>query len=298
MTETSNEQQGHPKVEVSDSLKAFMDVGRTISGMRWIGDKPFAIVPSDTYVADLEAFAQKPARKRSTVSVDRVQSLADYTKQYGGIDGSTMAFASLNDAAIRVLLDYHNPKKNEARWADHRVVYQMTETREWKKWLSMDGRVMPQVEFAEFLEDRMPEIVDPPAADLWTLVTTLEAKRKVNFSSHVRLDDGTAKLTYDEEISTRGGTAKGHVEVPPSITLAIRPFEGMDKWQLQVRLRYRLKEGTLAFFYQIVEPDRVREACFEDQVEKFEQAAGLTCIRGKAHVENSREVDISAPKQF
>lgn len=271
---------GGAKIEVNDALQSFVDWGRTVSSVRWIGGRPFAIAPMETVLYDLEPLAEKPSRKMAKISVDRVQSLVQYVKAYGGKDGSTMAFASLDNAAVRVVLDYHSAAKGEARWCGHQVTFRLRETREWKEWLASDGRKMTQVDFAEFLEDRMVDIVEPPAADVFSLVRTLEAKRKVNFSSAVRLEDGTAKINWEDEIETRGGKEKGQIEVPSMLTLGIRPFEGMDKWKLEVRLRYRLSEGNVWFWYQIVEPDRVKEAAFEDQVQTFEKDAGLTCIRG------------------
>lgn len=300
MADSSENQKprGDARIEVSDSLQAFVDFGRTLSSVRWIGDRPFALAPRDTVMFDLEAFAQKPARKRGTVTVDRVQSLARYVNTFGGKDGSTMAFADVKHpkgACIHVVLDYHTAKAGEARWCDHEAIYQMTQTREWKEWLRHDGKRMSQMEFAEFLEDRMVDIADPPAADVYSLVRTLEAKRQVNFRSATRQEDGSIRVAYDEEIETRGGSQKGQVDVPSELTLAIRPFEGMDKWKLQVRLRYRLNEGSITFWYQIVEPDRVREACFEEQVGVFEKAVNLECIRGSVEIAKPSKPQVTEP---
>jgi uncharacterized protein YfdQ (DUF2303 family) len=275
-----NQQQGWPAL----NLREMANLGRAIQDVRWIGDRPFAVAPRDSVVFDLEAFNQTPGNKKAQVDVDRVQSLSDYVNKYAGHDGATMAFADLSSATIQAVLDYHRPDKNEPRWCEHLVNFTLTETREWRQWMKMNERSMPQVEFAEFLEDRIVDVIDPPAADLMSLVQTLEAKRNVNFSSAVRLENGTIDLTYEEDIQTTGrkaGGGKGKVEVPPKIKLGIRPFEGLDKWEVEARLRYRLKEGSVIFWYAIVEPDRVREAAFDEQVEQFEKDCNIRCIRGR-----------------
>jgi uncharacterized protein YfdQ (DUF2303 family) len=282
------DQQGWPVLNMGE----IANLGRTLQDVRWIGGKPFVVAPRDTALFDLESFAEEPSSKRANVVVDRVQSLSSYVKEYAGQDGSTMAFADLQNALIQVVLDYHRPVEGQPRWCEHTAMFTLTETREWKQWTKMNERPMPQVEFAEFLEDRVQDVIAPPSADLFSLVQTLEAKRNVNFASAVRLEDGTASITYEDNLETSGKKAnggKGKVEVPPTITLGIRPFEGLERWEVKARLRYRLVDGGIKFWYSIIEPDRVREAAFEDQVHAFEGEVGLNCIRGRLDAKPQRD---------
>jgi uncharacterized protein YfdQ (DUF2303 family) len=102
----------------------------------------------------------------------------------------------------------------------------------------------------------------------------------------VRLDNGDVGLTYEEDTKYQS-KGKGQIEMPTMITLGIRPFEGMDKWKLHARLRVRVGEGAALFKFVLVEPDRVWEAAFEEQVEqlteltKTKEQPGLTPIRGR-----------------
>lgn len=87
---------------------------------------------------------------------------------------------------------------------------------------------MNQADFARFIEDNAPDIASPPAADMIEISRSLEAKKKVNFASAIRLDNGKTEFTYEEDIE--GTAAKGRLQVPQVFTIGIPVPEGGPKW--------------------------------------------------------------------
>ena len=118
----------------------------------------------------------------------------------------------------------------------------------------------------DVIEANAIDIVQPAAAEMIQIALTLQAKTKVDFASGIRLDNGQVQLTYQEKIEGSAGT-KGELKIPEKFTLALRIFQGGDKYQVEAYLRYRIKEGKATFFYQIIRPERLIEDAFE-QVKK------------------------------
>jgi uncharacterized protein YfdQ (DUF2303 family) len=128
------------------------------------------------------------------------------------------------------------------------------------RWVTANGKRVDQVAFAAFLEDNLPDIAQPPGAQLLELARSLEVKRNVNFASSVRLDNGQTQLTYEEDV--KGTAAKGTIEIPERFILGLAPFEGCAKYRLEARLRYRMAEGKLAMWFDLFRPEEVLRDAF------------------------------------
>lgn len=224
------------------------------------GGLPFVVVPEKYKI---EKLAVLPACVSQEVKLTDVESFVAYVNRF--ITPGTVLFARVTDAgcAITAHLDYHGASKLPAlvqavEWSTHRAALVCQATAEWTLWMEHNGpeQKKDQTAFAMFLESNERLLVEPSGADLLELITTLEGKSEVRFNSAVRLNNGKAKLEYEEDVDLRGstGTRQGNVEVPGVLTLALAPFEGMEPVPVRARLRYRIDGRKLSFWYETISP--------------------------------------------
>lgn len=230
-----------------------------------------------------------PARKRGTVYADDVASFARYYGKHA--DGSSEVFADIGAWSITAVLDAHNSdgsyqhgsELDGARWQEHRLVLKLAVTPEWATWTGANGKMSPQVTFAEFIEDHITDIAaDGPCtgADLLEMAQQFQAHTKVQFSSGSRLSSGETQFTYAETIEAKAGQ-RGNITIPGAFELAIRVFEDLDPYRVKARFRYRLNDGALLLGYRLNDPERIVRDAVDLVIAKAEEATGVTIMRGR-----------------
>ena len=244
----------------SSFLETALATGKSLGEVQQVpGLRPLAIVPPAYRIESLESFNRYPDHIRQTVRVFTPESFVLYFQDFEKPE--SRVFIDTQAPSILGVLDYHAPlpdgEEPLARWTGHRVQYVFRPTKEWTAWKSQDGANMTQSDFAHFIEDNLPDIVDPPAADMFDVVKTLEAKKDVNFSSAIRLENNAVQFKYEETIS---GTAnRGKLEIPAQFNIAVAPFEGALIYKVGVRFRYRISEKGLVLRYELIRPHKVIE---------------------------------------
>ncbi|HIF6680803.1 TPA: YfdQ family protein [Serratia marcescens] len=238
-------------------------------------DIPVAVVPDNHEVKTLEHFQLQPSLIRQEVRLISVSSLIAYVQKFA--DPRTAIFADKSETRIEAVLDYHSAA-NSPEWAKHRAVYDCPYSDEWQEWASRDKRPMNQTDFAEFLENHIQDIAPvsdnykgPSGTELLEMVLAFQETRKAEFKSVRRLQDGTFQMSYSDEKDGSGNTS-----LPEKISLAIAPFHNGAPYQVEARIRYRLKDGGLALWYELIEPKKIVEHAFteivvdlENQLEKI-----------------------------
>lgn len=243
------------------------------------GGVPYTVVPGGFSVAPLEHLMSAPARTRAAVLVRDVASLLGYLKAHD--EGRTAIFADDDALAVQAIVDYHRPAG--PGFGEHVVTLKLDRRPEWKTWLESNRKVMNQATFAQFVEDNLPDIAAPEGAVVLEVVRTLEARKKVNFLSAVRLQDGNREFTYEEQ--TDASAAKGTLKVPEVFTLGLQPFRGAAKYRLDARLRFRIEDGgKLTLWYDLVRPHLVLESAFADVVQEIAAATSLEVRIGSVSV--------------
>jgi uncharacterized protein YfdQ (DUF2303 family) len=214
---------------------------------------------------DLERYAQHPLRRRGAAEFDEAASFILYVNEF--LTGETRFYASLVEPqALAVLND---DEFNRAGWRDHVAILRMPRTPEWDRWLAYDTRMVPQTEFAEFLEYNLRDITDPDAATLIEIARSFTVSSDVQFRSAHRLSSGETNFAYDEQHEATGGGGSKTVAVPEAFKLNIAPFQGMDKMTVEARLRYRLKAGALTLGYLLDRPLDLERDAFTGIVEQI-----------------------------
>ena len=151
----------------------------------------------------------------------------------------------------------------------------------WKAWAKLDGRMLAQSDFAEHLEDRSIDIVDPTAAEMLDIAQSFEATTKVDFESAERIGDGQRKLLYKETVTAKAGQS-GEIVIPEKFAVGLQPFEGGEAYRVVARLRYRIVGSNLQIGYKFERPEDVLREAFTDRMVAVAEATGQTVLRGAA----------------
>jgi uncharacterized protein YfdQ (DUF2303 family) len=93
------------------------------------------------------------------------------------------------------------------------------------------------------------------------LARKFEAQKKVSFSSDIRLNNGDIQLTYQEATEAK---AKGQIAFPSEFTLGISVLHGGAAYEVKCNLRYKLSDGRLGIWYDIVREQALIDAAFQD----------------------------------
>ena len=89
-------------------------------------------------------------------------------------------------------------------------------------------------------------------------------------------------MTYNETIEARAGTA-GNLTIPEQIVFGIQVHRGGNHYALPARFRYRIKEGTIVFWYDLDQLEKAIEKSMEDTVEyvRHGKTVGNDEVQGK-----------------
>lgn len=217
----------------------------------------YVALPDGYIVEDLERYQERPRRIKQSLSVATARSFIKYVSDFG--TSYTVVFANLKDQQFKAVLDYHDPV-NGPSWCEHQVLYSCPIDIRWKTWKSHDGKALKQVDFARFIEDNLVDIVSPQGAEILAIAKELQAKKAIEFKSGQNLSNGDIQFTYNE---TTNGSA-GQLSIPETFTLGIPVYEGGAKYEVIARLRYRISDGGLALWYDLLRPERMEEDAFKE----------------------------------
>lgn len=245
------------------------------------GDKRECLVlPSGCTEKEVsDAYGLKLARPKyikQTVTIETADSLVDYVNRFKGPD--TTLFAEIAANRIVALIDYHNAA--EAAHVAHRAKMELPFAEEWATWNRISGKLMPQLEFARFLEENAADVRAPSAGELLDACRDLQVRRKVNFIKAVRTTSDNENFEYSEE--TNATSKKGDLELPTKFKLGLPVYFGEPETEVHAFLRWRLDEGALTLGIQLHRVEHVRQAVFKQIVLDVADRTALLAVFGKS----------------
>lgn len=202
-----------------------------------------------------------PPRKSGTTTVRDARSWSAYFAKHSS--QASEVYADSERLTVTAVLNAH--ATDTPSWGDHRLVLALRATDTWKQWIQNDGQLIDQETFAEFLEDHLPELLDPSSADMLEIAQSLQANTKVDFQSGVRLSTGQRQFQYVETQTTKAGQ-KGQLTVPETFVIGLVPFDGSEGYRLTARLRYRITDRGLRMGYKLERPTDILRTAFADVV--------------------------------
>ena len=165
-------------------------------------------------------------------------------------------------------------------WRRHTATLTLKHSREWAEWAAIDGKLLKQVEFAQFIEDHLSTIAHPDGAVLLDICQTLEAHTGVQFKMQNILANGQRQFRYEETIESRAGQ-KGDLTIPGELTLVLRPFQGSERIAIAARFRYRIADGVMFLGVKLAEPETAVEDAFNGIVEDVQSRCPVRVNHGR-----------------
>lgn len=247
-----------------------------------------ALVPDGYRIEHLpwERSQARPFAKRADRSFNDTASFIDYVRKHAEPDATAVFVTPPGrawNAFVEAVLDDHS--KDEPGWGDHRATLHLPQSDQLAEWKRMDKSYVGQIEFSEFIEANLVDIVEPDAATLLEVVSSLQSTNKVSFDSAVRLDNGQVQVRYSEEVSATAGR-QGTLEIPQEFKIAVPVFEFGTRYAIKARLRYRVRDQKLVLAYVL---DRL------DDIVRAALATGEDSVLGTLRKELSSGDDAPIP---
>lgn len=224
-----------------------------------------------------EKYADRPRRVTGSVQLKDADSFVEYCKRHRD-DGATTVWSNVEQGSVTAVFNDH-AEDGDAGFGDHRATLRVQDSPDWKHWLNNNGKMLPQAEFAEHIEDGAASIVDPDAASMLELAQSFQAATKVDFESGDRLQSGEVKLTFKETTTARAGQT-GSIDIPTMIELNLQVFEGGAVYGLKARFMYRITNGNLTLGYRLIRPDVARKLAFDDISATVSEGIALPIMAG------------------
>lgn len=254
--------------------------------------RPYRITEQGA-IETVERLCGGPTYRRGDVGFYEALSFSRFVKRFR--NASTVIFAdphrreSADQPSPRftAIFDYHHEGGDQSvgSWDLFRAVLPLRHTPAWTTWFNANGKQMAQADFAQFLEDNIPDIAEPAGAILVEIARTLEATVGVDWKSHIRADNGQHRFAYIETVDGKATTKDGSVTIPQDLTLLLQPFEGSKLYAVKARFRYRLVGGKVSLWFDLVRMQDVLKEAFNDELLKIEGEV------------NGRDGDERDPKQ-
>lgn len=242
---------------IESALAAGMKMANVINSD--LEDIPYIAHHKDTIIKFFPEYRLNPTRLKALINTFSPDSFLNYFNRFA--TSKSAIFADPQKNQVLGIIDYHTGA-DMADWCDHRVVYAAPLTPEWQEWKDKNSKGMSQIDFAEFIEAHLPDIVEPDGAKLLEICTNLQAKINVDFQSAVAMENGSRKLVFNEIIDGKAGKA-GELQIPTQMELGLRLFQGGERISITALFRSRIRQGVLTMGYQLLRPERIEFAAFE-----------------------------------
>jgi len=255
-----------------------------------------------------DEYKTAPDFRTGTAQMLTLDSFINHVNRFKDEDSIIFADNSREKPSLKAVIDYHKKTfKGQPRNGDHKVTYTFPMSDEWKAWMDLDGQSMTLIEFAEFLEDRIGDVEVPPVlnneneddSDADTHLKMLLERIGGNLAGPQKLMELSKglKINVEEKVHQAHTLASGEtqlqfshehkddqgapIKVPNMFLINIPVFNSGDVFRIPVRLRYRVKAGSISWTYQLYRTDQTFDTAFDDAVKKVEEDTELPVHVGK-----------------
>lgn len=251
----------------------------------------------------LDAYRTRPERRAGTTTLADPESFVAFVNRSKNPD--TVIYvddASKSPSCLAVIdHDARGPDgASTARWGQHRALWPMEISDEWKAWTNANNAGLAQRDFAELMEDRALDLIEPAdvardptvvlAQRLGLKLSTpagviaasrgLKLRAEVNVGEAIALESGETELHFTEVHRGVDGAA---LVVPTAFLIGVPVLRGAPRDVLLVRLRYRRVQGQprVVWCVNLHRPDEVLRIAIDEVVRDISARTGVEVLRGK-----------------
>lgn len=216
---------------------------------------------------DREEYDALPLRPKGTRQVSETLSFLDELTRYPLTQGQSTLWGDYKRGRIAAIYNDHH--KQGADHRDNRLVLQLTADEDWTAWHNLSGQFLPQNEFGDALQDLLHTVIDPSQAELLQVIYSVRASSSGEFESRIDHSNGSHKVLYKQDVTTRAGKS-GELEVPQTITLRLRPWEGQpETYDVVADFRLRVQGSELKLCIQLKPTAQILRQAWADTVKKI-----------------------------
>lgn len=242
----------------------------------------------------VDAFLPHPERKVGEATLFDVDSFIAHTNRFKS-EHSAVFFDEVN-LRLTTVYDYHQAGTGHAQHLEHRAVYQFPKSEEWQAWTAAQ-KSMEQATFAQLIEDRLLDILPPDqatarvqkfAADLGISLASpakmMELSRGIRIHNDVRvakvvnLQSGEGEMQFSESHNDANGAP---LKIPGGFALLIPVFKNGAAYQIPVRLRYRVSQGSVSWMLALYRTDVYVRDATQEVCAKVAEATQLPLFAGQ-----------------
>lgn len=222
-----------------------------------------------------------PTFRSGTVKLDDGKSFIAYVGTHG--QTSTAIYAKQNPAKFVAVIDEHPSAESPAAWRGFRAEFLPQLSPEWQTWTRHDRQPFESTEkFAYFLEDNLPDVIEPSGAELMEVALNFRVNQDVRYNTAQRLQDGHLEMAFQNVVEGSSSTAAGKIRIPELFKIEVPVFAGIESklYRVEARFRYRLKSEGLRLWFELVRPHKVLERAFTDLWTEIGDGTGKDILLG------------------
>ena len=224
-------------------------------------------------------YSYRPVRHMGTTQLFDDDSFIEHYKRFSA--PRSMIYAVPTPLTFTAVYNEH---ADEPEHRDFRAVLSVKHSPEWQAWTGISGKKLEgNVQFAEFIEDNLPDILAPDASEFMQIALNMSRSDATHFGSAIRLSDGHTQFAYSSEVAGTSSVNGQTVKIPELFKIEIPVWAGthQKRYEIDVRLKHRSgQNGKLVIWIELVRPHKVLEQAFLDAWQKIKEGTGATILYG------------------
>lgn len=239
--------------------------------------------------AELEALQNAPYRKKGHASFKAADSFVLYVNKHK--QPESLLYAQVNAhnhqnplVITAVFNDHQNGVLNDSRagWKDFTAGLTPQASHEWMTWTKCDGQRMSQFQFAQFIEDNIKDVASedgyPTGTEMLKMAVQFELSQDKRIKSAIRIQSGGTNIEY---VDNDDAATVERMQAFDKFMLGIPVFWQGQAYYLEAKLRYRVREGVLSLWYDLVRSDLVVDDAVRQILSDVESKTEVPVLYGE-----------------
>lgn len=243
----------------------------------------------------IDEYADAPDRRSGTAALRTLDSFVEHVNRHKDTD--SVLFATEENTRLVCVFDYNRAgPEGPPRFGKHRAHYDCPLSDEWAAWDEADDETLDATAFAELIETRIGDVVDPSTVqskakqfasilgiDFAGPSKIMELSRGValrvnsKVARTVNLSSGETQFQFEEAHADEAGAP---LKVPGAFLIQIPVFKGGPLYQLPVRLRYRVRDRSIAWTVSMYRADLALQHAFTEVCDAAKERTALPLFYG------------------
>lgn len=219
-----------------------------------------------------------PYRAKGERVVSELPSLLDELTRRPLTAGESTLWGDYSTGTVNAVYNDHTTAL--PAWRDDILTLKLTQDPDWARWHKISGTWFDQSDFGDILEELLHTVIEPDQADLLEIVDSIRATSSGTFESRIDRSQGGQQLTYSQEVkATAGGRSTVKLEVPKTVKLKLRPWEGhIETYEIEAWFRLRVDGGHLRLAIKLKPTQQTIRQAWADMSAKVVAQTGIPVL--------------------